>query len=116
MAREIRMSEQRHRPGPWILSETSIIRHGDTEPTQIGEIFCNRNNKLIAEIPDYCYHAEDVEQDKADARLIAAAPELLEALEIVIRDKAPSYHDCIDDGEPECAWCIARKAIVKATS
>lgn len=48
----------KHRPGPWILSETSVLRHGETEHTQICEIFCNRNNKLIAEIPDYCYHSE----------------------------------------------------------
>jgi hypothetical protein len=49
-----------------------------------------------------------------DARLIAAAPCLLEALEMVINDMAPTYHDCIDDGLSECAWCIARKAIAKA--
>ncbi|MFV2949993.1 hypothetical protein [Pseudomonas japonica] len=56
------------------------------------------------------------EQQEANARLIAAAPDLLRALELVMEDKAPGYHDCIDDGEPECAWCIARKAITKATS
>lgn len=75
------MSKQNHRPGPWILSESSVVRHGDTEPTHICEIFCNKNNKLIAEIPDYCYHPEDAEQDRADAKLIAAAPELLAELE-----------------------------------
>ena len=40
--------------------------------------------------------------------------QLLEALEMVIADKAPGYHDCVDDGEAECAWCIARKAIAAA--
>ncbi|MGL4757536.1 MAG: hypothetical protein ACRCXB_34715 [Aeromonadaceae bacterium] len=46
--------------------------------------------------------------------LVAMNGELLEALELVINDKAPGYHDCIDDGESECAWCVARKAINKA--
>lgn len=44
----------------------------------------------------------------------ALAAQMLEALEMVIADKAPGYHDCIDDGEAECAWCIARKAIAAA--
>lgn len=46
--------------------------------------------------------------------LVQMNKELLEALEAVIDDKAPLYHDCIDNGESECGWCIARKAIAKA--
>lgn len=46
--------------------------------------------------------------------LVQINQELLAALELVINDKAPGYHDCIDDGESECAWCVARKAINKA--
>ena len=46
--------------------------------------------------------------------LVVMNKELLEALEFVISDKAPSYHDCIDAGEPECGWCVARVAIKKA--
>lgn len=53
---------------------------------------------------------------RANARLICAAPDMLEALQIVMADKAPAYHDCIDQGEPECAWCIARAAIAKASA
>jgi anti-sigma factor ChrR (cupin superfamily) len=33
------------------------------------------------------------------------------ALRQVLADKAPSYHDCLDNGEPECAWCIASNAL-----
>jgi hypothetical protein len=39
--------------------------------------------------------------------------EILEALRIVVEEKAPAYHDCIDNGESECGWCIARAAIAK---
>ena len=46
--------------------------------------------------------------------LVQMNQELLAALEEVINDKAPLYHDCIDNGESECGWCIARKAIAKA--
>lgn len=46
--------------------------------------------------------------------LVEINKELLDALEMVISDKAPGYHDCIDDGEQECAWCVARSAIAKA--
>lgn len=46
--------------------------------------------------------------------LVQMNQELLAAMEAVIDDKAPLYHDCIDNGESECGWCIARKAIAKA--
>ena len=36
---------------------------------------------------------------------------VLEALKRVLHDKMPGYHDCIDDGEPECAWCEADRAL-----
>lgn len=44
----------------------------------------------------------------------ALVAQMLEALEMVIVDKAPGYHDCTDNGEPECAWCVARAAITAA--
>ena len=51
---------------------------------------------------------------KSHDELVQMNQELLAALEEVINDKAPLYHDCIDNGESECGWCIARKAIAKA--
>lgn len=50
----------------------------------------------------------------ATAELLTRRAQLLAALEMVVTDKAPGYHDCVDDGEAECAWCIARKAIAAA--
>ena len=36
-----------------------------------------------------------------------------EALEGMINRYAPSYHDCVDDGLPECELCEARAALAK---
>lgn len=96
----------KHTPGPWILSETEVYRYGEVVPTKICEIFCSNNNKVICEIPDYRYHAEYDVSDAADARLITAAPDLLEALEA-----------CIDYGVITGAeWVIekAQHALIKA--
>lgn len=53
-------------------------------------------------------------EQKANADMFAAAPEMMEALRLVIEEKAPRYHDCTDDGLPKCAWCFAEEAIAKA--
>lgn len=62
-----------------------------------------------AKTADYVAHAINSHDE-----LVQMRQDLLEALEAVIDDKAPLYHDCIDNGESECGWCIARKAIAKA--
>ena len=59
--------EIKHTPAPWkvILSPTQIVT----------------NDKVIANINKVC---SDFGESQANARLIAAAPELLEALEAVL--------------------------------
>lgn len=47
-------------------------------------------------------------------RIRDAAPDMLEALKMVMSEKAPRYHDCTDDGLPKCAWCVVEEAITKA--
>ncbi len=108
------MSE--HTPGPWVLDtiQTSVgicHRIGPFPPRRPDDETV-RHACLYADYPSACNPAD--KELEANARLIAAAPELLEALELVIKEHAPSYHDCLDDGEPECAWCVASKAIAKA--
>lgn len=98
----------KHRPGPWILSESSVLRYGDTKETKICEIFCNRNNKLIAEIPDYCYHAEDAEQDRADARLLTAAPELLETIQALLAEMEKNGSCMYERLREDCAAAVAK--------
>jgi hypothetical protein len=64
-----------------------------------------------------CWHlsVRSIEkQMRANARLIVAAPDLYGALRDLCDEKQPAYHDCIDAGEPECVWCLARAALAKA--
>lgn len=72
---------RKYTEGPWILSEYEV-RHPITHELRKGcEIFCKDNNRVVCEIPDYHFHAEDVEYQSADARLLTSSPDLLEALE-----------------------------------
>jgi hypothetical protein len=89
------MSE--HTPGPWEWSHTND-RYRHTIHVGIVE---------IAKTPR-C-HIDDHDENEANARLIAAAPELLEALEEAI------YWDGYDDhGEPAVWLTKARVALTKA--
>lgn len=66
----------KHTPGPWIIDEDelSIISSG------------NQDLKFIVDVPaDYDKtNVVGIKQRKANAQLIAAAPEMLEALESVV--------------------------------
>ncbi|MFG0917234.1 hypothetical protein [Pseudomonas sp. CJQ_11] len=99
-----------HTPGPWVRCNEApkIIMSGSFidghQGYIVGSVSGNDNSGFYA----------NEEEAEANARLISAAPELLEALELVIKENAPSYHDCLDDSEPECAWCVASKVIAKA--
>ena len=59
----------RHTPGPW------VVRHDD--------MVCSKEGRIIADCESTSYNmrpAPPIAEDKANARLIAAAPELLEGL------------------------------------
>jgi hypothetical protein len=93
------MSTQ-HTPGPWKAHPTGLSRSGLPEY----QIHWSDIGECVAEI----VHGE------ANARLIAAAPELLEALEMV-RD---ADDDCKRDGLqtiPSMARTRIDRAIAKAT-
>jgi hypothetical protein len=90
------MSESKHAPGPWHYQEgadayTHIIRAGE--------------HRFI------CQLAQDTSGEaEANARLIAAAPYLLEALHACLQVACDEFH-----GEPWQAIELARAAIAKAT-
>lgn len=84
-----------HTPGPWVASEMRVFR-GDID-----------GNTYIAGTAPADYSGGDTSEAKANARLIAAAPDLLAALEAVIangHESAPGLG----------AYLNARAAIAKA--
>ncbi|MEB5935519.1 hypothetical protein MXL15_25360 [Pseudomonas mosselii] len=91
------MSERKHTPGPWTdLPRTECIAICGQDKARLQLGFVNSAN------PDR------VAEGEANARLIAAAPDLLEALE-----------SCIEHGSMTGAEWVAdkaRAAIAKATS
>ena len=92
-----------HTPGPWFVGVTLAPQHGEDVPAIVGD-----RDSVVALLPgnwNFCT------KNEANARLIAAAPELLEALERVIRRV---------DGNSYClgaeVLAIALPAVTKATT
>ena len=84
----------KHTPGPWKATK---------DPDSIrGDDYCIGMETDVARIDRVAVCSE------CDASLIAAAPELLEALELVLRD-------CLDSEGLAAAYAKARSAIAKAT-
>ena len=99
------MNKQTHTPGPW---------HVEHPFQEEGVYVSTKSTALVAKLyePDkYAWHGDRVESIEANARLIASAPELLEALLAL-------YHVSADlpDGKAYAeAAEQARAAIAKAT-
>lgn len=115
-------SSQRHTPGPWMALNMVHAERGDQmTPEEVGEYVagCVRlgspdrflfvTNEPGA--PDIC-HIGNGPSGPANARLIAAAPDLLEALEEFSREY-DGFQD--GDGDPCPTLAKARAAIEKAT-
>jgi hypothetical protein len=82
-----------HTPGPWKVREDYA-----------GSMSVVSHDHFLARVGP-----PNTEQSAANARLIAAAPDLLEAL----REFVESFEGCYADGEP--AMIKAQAAIAKAT-
>ena len=114
------MTKAKHTPGPWMLTEGNRF---DKEMVITTQYRLDASIGCICEMDVYFTGLIGIEQE-ANARLIAAAPELLEALQnmMAIVDDAPkgvaSYYA---NGE-DAPWSdfdreitAARAAIAKAT-
>lgn len=98
-------TNKKHTPGPWNWYE-----HNKKEP-ESGPVKVETKDRVIAEIV-WCGVGQH-EERKANALLIAAAPELLEALEKLLSFPfAESCQECGIGNSEE--WEAAKAAISKA--
>jgi len=97
----------KHTPGPW--------KQGKSGGISWYNIYANNETVRVARVfdpsPAPNHKAEGFEIEEANARLIAAAPELLEALEEIATQAGGTFHN-----NPELAKGVlqARAAIAKA--
>ena len=92
-----------HTPGPWFT----------TRPTSYGTIYVEARlrGSTLQEVASVG-PTETSDQQEANGRLIAAAPELLKALRELVALEADGKHASESSIEP---WERARAAIAKAT-
>lgn len=69
------MTETKHTPGPWVIDDASLLFDGSTSHGPEIHICSDVAEAVIARI------GGDVQDPQSNARLIAAAPDLLAALE-----------------------------------
>lgn len=101
-------NKSKHTPGPWIAEAR---QHG----LAIWADYENAPGEYIAIINGYEGSKEDRERNRANANLIAAAPELLEALEIFVSSITPwAGTKSIPIEDIDKADRLARAAIAKA--
>lgn len=88
----------KHTPGPWWPTESGVRYRGG--------YIAHTNSVQRYEGQDERY-AREVAQREADKLLIAAAPDMLEALQNLENDDGSSM--------PDSAWKLVKDAIAKAT-
>ena len=98
-------TKQTHTPGPWIHAHSGPVMQGYSQPFAIAQ---KGERNLVAGVFGDVKGGVDVTE--ANARLIAAAPELLEALKTVV-DGVVMIFPSIVNSSPIIA---ARAAIAKA--
>ena len=97
------MSE--HTPGPWITGYSQVVT--EYNPTEKRTYGYGCGNDFICDLNDGEYHEYvNMEEQAANARLIAAAPQLLEACEAALNNIDLNVYDC-DKIERELSEAIA---------
>ena len=95
------MSQQKHTPGPW---------HIDFDDC---EADIHSGFGMVAKTMGHGKEQDD--EGRANARLIAAAPELLEALEALVNDFGRDGYGVEFKGGECCVIDMARAVIAKTT-
>ena len=101
------MNNAKHTPGPWVILKgwDGTVEISASRPYRINNI--SAGTPLICDV--YQHPAFDGFSSQANANLIASAPELLEALELISRYIEPTAVDAASMQK------VARAAIAKAT-
>ena len=101
------MNNAKHTPGPWVILKgyDGTVEVSASRPYRINNI--SAGTPLICDV--YQHPKFDGFSSQANANLIAAAPELLEALELISRYIEPTAVDAASMQK------VARAAIAKAT-
>lgn len=94
-----------HTPGPWSLSDEDSPLLSGADGGYIAQVFSRTGCENGSLRPNYA----------EDARLIAAAPDLLEALQLAFRH-LNGGSDSLTPMEHDRAFKLARAAIAKATT
>lgn len=109
-----------HTPGPWTHGiELHCYTDGTTKTYGGDQVYAG--NYAVCQVYNLWTNAtvEEMADEPtlqvclANARLIAAAPELLEALKRIV-DRGLEAGDCGDHCSNACMYCWARAAIAKA--
>lgn len=107
------MKEFKGTPGPWEIKPEEVDRpYIRIRGTQLGGRY------KIANVlsPDYDgVHHREADETRANAHLIAAAPELLQALQLLMAEQTGGNKSCGHNGFTcMCQYDKARAAIAKA--
>jgi hypothetical protein len=102
-----------HTPGPWTFTRREDYRNVSFYVAQQDDAPYTPDYSDVATLIAETARSEREIIQEANARLIAAAPDLLAALQVVLRDYT-AVHD-IGDVEMQPALYQARAAITKAT-
>ena len=96
------MTNSQHTPGPWVISARNNPAGADISGRQGHHFICD----ILYSEGNHPIDIEYNDQQTANARLIAAAPDLLEALRFILAYPENDLH--------EYSVKIARAAIAKA--
>lgn len=104
------MSRAQHTPGPWFLHSDGTIRVQQERPGAYAEPLC-----YASPWREESYQGDDAtDETMANGRLMAAAPELLDALRNLLGCGLANKIDHMDTGG-QMAVSKVRAAIAKAT-
>ena len=107
------MSNPHYTPGPWKL-ERFNAKNNNTGNDGWYVVSATGDHADVGEVALYPPHPDDVHRCRANAALVAAAPELLEALLVLLRDAQMVCADVAQEIELAPAINQANRAIDRA--